>query len=112
MLVSTSGVTVTKHFCGERLASVSVLGDGGCSCASMAADDNCCHTERDLYQVDDDFSVAPIRSLNLAAVPVIAIITYRLSLEFNPESGQTAYLNYRPPLPDKDIPVLIQSFLI
>jgi hypothetical protein len=35
-----------------------------------------------------------------------------LSLDFDESNKLVAYLNYKPPIPDKDIPVLIQSFLI
>ena len=112
MLVSTSGVGITKHFCGKRLASISVLGDGGCSCGVMEGASGCCHTERSFFQLDDDFSVAPVQSFNVASASIISIFVYHLSFDFLKSDRSVALLNYKPPIPDKDIPVLIQSFLI
>ena len=112
VLVSTSGVGITKHYCGKRLASISFLGDGGCSCGAMEDAANCGHTERSFFQVDDDFSVAPVQSLSISTVSIITVFVYQLSFDFLESDRQVAYLNYKPPIPDKDIPVLVQSFLI
>ncbi|MGB1039980.1 MAG: HYC_CC_PP family protein [Flavobacteriales bacterium] len=112
VLVATSGVGITKHICGNRIASVSVTGDAGCTCGEMDDASNCCHSERQFFQLDDDFSVAPVQSLNLSAATILAVVAYNLSFDLLVEEGETEYLNYKPPIPDKDIPVLIQSFLI
>jgi len=73
---------------------------------------NCCHTDREFFQLDDDFSVAPVQTLSLSSASIISVLVYHLSLDFEENSALVAYLNYKPPIPDKDIPVLIQSFLI
>lgn len=112
VLVATSGVGITKHICGNRIASVSMTGDAGCTCGAMDDASNCCHSERDFFQVDDDFSVAPVQTLSLSAASIISVLVYQLSFDFEESSRVVAYLNYKPPIPDKDIPVLIQSFLI
>lgn len=112
VLVATSGVGITKHICGNRVASVSMTGDAGCTCGAMEDAASCCHSERQFFQLDDDFSVAPVQSLNLSAATILAVVAYNLSFDLLVEEGQTEYLNYKPPIPDKDIPVLIRSFLI
>lgn len=112
VLVATSGVGITKHFCGNRVASVSILGDGGCTCGAMDDSSNCCHTEREFFQVDDDFSVASVQALSFHTASIVAVFVYTLSLEFDEDGRLVAYLNYKPPIPDRDIPVLMQSFLI
>ena len=112
MLVSTSGVGITTHFCGNRVASVSMLGDGGCSCGVMDDADGCCHAEREFFQLDDDFSVVPVQTLSLSSASIISVFVYHLSLDFNEGDKLVAYLDYKPPVLNKDIPVLIQSFLI
>ncbi len=63
LLVSTMGMTVSKHFCGGSLVSVSVLGDDD-SCCDMG---NCCHNETQVYQVKEDFSIPPV-----STIPVLA----------------------------------------
>ncbi len=112
VLVATSGVGITKHICGNRVASVSMTGDAGCTCGAMEDAASCCHSERQFFQVDDDFSVAPVQSLDFSAAAILSVVAYNLSFDHLVEEGQTKYLNYKPPIPDKDIPVLIQSFLI
>lgn len=73
---------------------------------------SCCHSERQFFQLDDDFSVTPVQSLNISAAAILSVVAYNLNFDHLVEVGITEYLNYKPPIPDKDIPVLIQSFLI
>lgn len=112
VLVSTAGVGVTTHFCGNRVASVSFLGDAGCTCNAMEDADGCCSTERAFFQVDDDFSVTPVHGLSLSATSILSVFVYHLSFDFVAGDKQRGYLIYKPPLPEKDFPVLHQSFLI
>jgi hypothetical protein len=112
VLIATSGVAITKHYCGNRVASVSVLGDGGCTCGSMDENSNCCHSERAFFQVDDDFSVAPVQSLSIASNSLIALVACQIQFELDGESVSFSFLHYKPPIPDRDVLVLIQYFLI
>ena len=65
LLISTMGMAVSKHYCGENLVSVSLFeSSSNVSCCDM---DNCCHNETQLYQVKEDFSVPAI-----STVPVLA----------------------------------------
>lgn len=110
--VATSGVAITKHYCGNRVASISVLGDGGCSCGKMEPKSGCCHSERSFFHVDDDFSVTPVQSLSIAQVSLIALIAYQVKFELYDEDKFYSFLYYKPPIPDRDVQALIQSFLI
>ena len=47
----------------------------------------------------------------LFVVAVISSYLYEINLEATP-SVQTAFLNYKPPLIERDIPIDVQSFLI
>ena len=91
---------------------MSITGDAGCTCGAMDDASNCCHSEREFFQLDDDFSVAPVQTLSIYSASIISVFVYHLSLDFDESNKLVAYLNYKPPIPDKDIPVLIQSFLI
>jgi hypothetical protein len=64
LLVSTMGMAVSKHYCGENLVSVSVFSNDNDSCCDM---DNCCQNETNVYQVKEDFSVPPG-----STIPVLA----------------------------------------
>ncbi len=51
--VSTAGITVSKHFCGDTLKSVTVntLPE---SCCDM---EGCCHDETVTFKIDSDYSL-------------------------------------------------------
>jgi hypothetical protein len=51
LLVVTMGFTVSKHYCGDKLVSISVNHEAE-SCCDM---DGCCHNETNHYQLEDDF---------------------------------------------------------
>ncbi len=63
LLVSTIGMTVSKHYCGGEIVSVSVFHEAD-SCCDMKG---CCQNENHTYQVKDDFS-SPV----ITAIPVLA----------------------------------------
>lgn len=61
LLVSTIGMAVSKHYCGESLVSVSVFSNGDLdSCCDM---DNCCHSDTQVFQVKEDFSVPTVSTI-------------------------------------------------
>lgn len=51
LLVSTTGFSISKHYCGDHLVSVKVFVQDE-QCCSMP---DCCHTESSFAQLDDDF---------------------------------------------------------
>ena len=55
LLVTTMGMTVSEHFCGDSLKSVAIQ-----AAAEKCCDipDGCCHDESITIKVKDDFSVA------------------------------------------------------
>jgi hypothetical protein len=64
LLVSTMGMAVSKHYCGEDLISVSVFNSENDACCDM---DDCCQNENQIYQVKEDFSIPPV-----STIPVLA----------------------------------------
>ena len=63
LLISTMGMVVSKHYCGNEVVSVSI-NHASDSCCDM---ENCCSTETHTYQVKDDFS-SPV----ITTIPVLA----------------------------------------
>jgi hypothetical protein len=47
------GFTLSAHYCGEDLKSISVLADPE-SCCDMP--DGCCHDEAETFRIDNDFA--------------------------------------------------------
>ena len=116
-MVASIGVSIDKHFCGELLQKVTLLTQTSEACCGGMKKDkksDCCHNETQTIQLEDDFQKAqfdfkfPTFINHLIAynpVPVFRFILYE------PEQ-QITFLAYKPPLLFRDIPVLIQSFLI
>ena len=52
LLIATTGMAVSKHYCGESLISVDFFEEAEPCCESG----NCCHNETQFFQVDEDFS--------------------------------------------------------
>ena len=63
LLVSTMGMTVSKHYCQGNLYSVSVDGLNNDKC-DMGS---CCHDETQVYQVKEDFSIPAISTVPMLA---------------------------------------------
>lgn len=53
LLISTTGLTVDKHYCGDNLVSVSFFGHAG-SCGDM--DGSCCRQDTDTYKLTLDYT--------------------------------------------------------
>jgi hypothetical protein len=52
VLLLTSGVTITRHFCGNNLRSVAIMNTPP-SCCDM---EGCCHNETVTIVLEDDFT--------------------------------------------------------
>ncbi|MGQ1891397.1 HYC_CC_PP family protein [Thermophagus sp. OGC60D27] len=51
LLISTTGLAVSKHYCGQQLKSVELKP----VVAACCDEGSCCHTETQFFRVDDDF---------------------------------------------------------
>jgi len=58
LLVSTVGIAVSKHYCGDALVDVAFNKNADSCCDDGA----CCNNETLLYQLDEDFSAPQILS--------------------------------------------------
>ncbi len=52
LLISTTGFTVSKHYCGNELVNFSIDAQAK-SCCDMSG--GCCHTESEHFQVKENF---------------------------------------------------------
>ncbi len=57
LLTATMGITLSAHYCGEDLKSISVLADPD-SCCDISV--GCCHDEADTFRLDDDFAYSSL----------------------------------------------------
>lgn len=53
LLITTTGISISAHYCGDNLRSVSFMSIP----ASCCDDTSCCHNETHFYQIDDDYTI-------------------------------------------------------
>ena len=55
LLITTMGMTVNSHYCGNDLVSISVISESQSCCETP----NCCHNESMLIKLEEDISIHP-----------------------------------------------------
>lgn len=113
VLLTTVGFTINQHYCGGKLAGTSVYTAAQCGCGDSKMDDDCCQNESEFYQFVEDYmpSVADQKeNLDAVTASIKYVVLNELYNAFDSQSSN--YLYYKPPLLERDIPVLTQSFLI
>ncbi|HNP07600.1 MAG TPA: hypothetical protein PKN99_08220 [Cyclobacteriaceae bacterium] len=119
VLVSASSFTIDRHICMGRVQSIAILHDAApCPMEMMAesgmgAMEGCCQDQQTKIE-GNDYQVKNLKpvtteyqSLWVAELPrVIEVFTFEKS------SQQLALRKHKPPLLERDVPVLVQSFLI
>jgi hypothetical protein len=127
LLFSSTGFTVSNHFCKGSLEKVKIgFSAENLSCDMMKSDasceqhpaqkrlkrTNCCSNQYLHFSLNDTFEkVSPKK----AEIDLNFLLAFSfVSSGFVPfvQAKDHSLLFYSPPLPDRDIPVLIQSFLI
>lgn len=112
LLTATTGVAISKHYCMNRLLSMSI-GESKKSCCNEAEAMGCCHNETEQVQVEDDFSLTVVTSLPEVELPVLYTIC---ALELITQSIEITepnfYTDTSPPPIEPDIYLKVQSFLL
>ena len=103
LLVSTMGMVVSKHYCGEKLVSVLIFDEAESCCDS----EDCCHNESSFFQVKEDFSVPQVPGL-----PILTELEI-LGTDLFAETGLTLpeAINHVPVYTDTPPPPTIQKTL-
>lgn len=122
ILITSMGFTISSHICaGKRVKTVVGISDSDVSCGMEIADSdcgketmvksNCCQDEFQKIQMDEDYTQQYNKvEFNKGFVAVLFTIVFDL---FSSKASQEFfYSDYSPPPLVRDIPVLIQSFLI
>jgi hypothetical protein len=122
ILASSVGVTINMHLCGGYVQSTAVFlkaescGDMpmACSSASQKMKSGGCCEEKSIIVKGKETS-AEIQSVTQlhSTFELVAVILPVLYTFVNvPAVSTPAFAHYKPPLPDRDIPVLTRTFLI
>ena len=114
VLVSSTGFTLAKHFCGGELAHISLSDEVKACCDGedeMPSD--CCHDELAQLVLDDSqldhqtFQLQPLTFFTLSVLTHFLSVSPEATL---PTSPWTVF--HSPPLPTTDVYLRVQSFLI
>ena len=116
LLFSTAGYAVTKHFCGEVLAHVSVGHSNKSCCDSNEMSSGCeCETETDHLVVEDDYQ-QDHQEVKLTPALQATLLSFFRFLAFAPlaeEQPNKSLLTLKsPPFTESNIHIRVQSFLL
>lgn len=108
MMISTMGVTISKHYCGGNLQDVNIASVADTCCN----DGGCCSTEIEKYQLEVDFSISSFKidftQFALVSPVVIQLLNVELAVL------NTEFYTENPPPPPKIKTVLssLQTYLL
>lgn len=114
LLISTMGFTVSKHYCGSRLISISINSEAE-SCCGEKANSSCCHNETEFFQFDENFTSPVIVENNQITDLDILFPAVFISLLNEPVIINSNILNFAesPPPPKLHTKLsLFQTYLI
>jgi hypothetical protein len=119
VLLSSTGVTVKKHYCQNKLENVSFLPTSGCcktathhACKKSVNDckKGCCSNELEYIHLDQDFQVQKIKTFALDHLQIAAVLPSIFENQSSSFLVATKYFNYEPPPILSDFSVLFQVF--
>lgn len=134
MLLSSTGFSMDIHFCQDNIAGINLFGKAkschekqstpAChqtkkSChqeedgISEADKDNCCHNEAIVIEKSDlDATATQIATLQDIHLDFVAALIAVYVFNYDVQVDYQSYVQYKPPLPDRDVQILYQTFLI
>ncbi len=127
LLLSSTGYTMATHYCGgEAVESKLMLVKHALDCGMAGMEEACeeemshghqlspkpcCQNEYQTFQVDDTFKTQGIEVAPNFVFVASFVQSFILPTLYTPTT-LPKYTDYTPPLPEQDIQVLFQSFLI
>ena len=116
------GFTLSSHFCGgKRVKTELTLFNNDVSCGMEETTNsceskeqmkaNCCQNEFQKIQLEDEYNLQQIQ-IKLSSDFVFAFVVTYLDLALYSLSEYYVFQDHSPPPIIRDIPVLVQSFLI
>ena len=111
LLLSTTELAVSKHYCGGELISTSVFTEADSCCDSG----DCCKNETEVFQLDEDFSVSTALELpETIQLDLLAVSFVVLNLNMKENSFVDEFLitNSPPPLNIQTSLAKRQSYLL
>lgn len=111
LLLSSVGVAISKHYCGEILQTVSVKETASPCCEKEGMPDNCCSDQISIEKAEV-LQLSKL-TLNLSFSPyILYIVAYSLSSTDGLEQNFFVSFFNSPPITEQEIFILVQSFLL
>ena len=113
ILIGTTGFTIEKFYCGSYLKSIHLFTSPTPCCLKPNNPEGKCRTETEYItsKFNGDLPFLTQKIEQLTNFPATSTLFFQFLFTYS-KSYPVMYLNYKPPLLVKDIPVHIQSFLI
>ena len=98
LLFSTTGMTVSKHYCSGSLVNVNLFSEAK-SCCEGGCSTDCCHNESERYELDEDFVLAlsNIEFQEVIIELILPIIQSSVVNEIQQQNLETVNINPPPP---------------
>ena len=96
LLLTTMGLTISKHYCGGNLVSTSVFVEADSCCN----DSDCCNNETEFFQLDEDFSLVSVSKVPQTAefdLLYFAILVYNFNVIESEEADDFFEVDLPPP---------------
>ncbi|MEQ9288249.1 MAG: hypothetical protein RIG77_15135 [Cyclobacteriaceae bacterium] len=114
IMMSTIGITISRHYCGEMLMAKSVILQADPCCDGTEMPEGCCHDESDSFSIEDDFHPSKI-AVNQKLVAVAWFVfdqLFELSIDQDTSLALGELKESPPPIPETPIYLQVESFLI
>jgi hypothetical protein len=106
LIVATTGVTISRHYCGNYLIAVSLFKSVKCACG-----DKDCHNEIKQIKVTDNYSASEVlHSSNPLSIEIPSVVFAGLGVFHNPAYSSSFFFIKAPPLQYEKTLSLLQSF--
>jgi len=127
ILTNSVGVTFASHYCGGKVVKSKIsLGNLNLDCGmanmDQACENNkdesslkskqCCQNQYSQLKVDDDFIKSSFEIVKVEFNSLFNLLFFISDFGHVNSHDEVVSLNFKPPLLNLDIPILIQSFLI
>jgi hypothetical protein len=111
LLVSTTGITISMHYCGGKYVSSSINKEAKPCCDGSGG---CCENKTLHFEVKDDYvNVAQIENSKIVELDILFPILFALNLELLPleEKHELAFYDSSPPPKIQTRLSLLQTYL-
>ena len=114
LLVSTTGISVSKHICGDRIHDLAIYHQAENCLGAHGMDMNgCCEDENINYKITDEFQqeFSLISSIDLKVLYIIPVL---FNISFENRNHNKFFFNFKsPPIADPgEILIKVQQFLL